>query len=230
MNTRLKVTGVYDQQTMDLLTKEGVTSFGFDFRVRSFNFLQQYSFLELIEKNFQTNFNYDLIYQDEKDFVIAKMIADLDEQLKKSGHSLKALNNFTLHFTDAKGRDFYDSFKMPYIWEFHPMEDLEKMAQSEYLKGIVLPYNLLEDYQAQGSFHQFVADFLRKLSGGGVRNKISLGLKCEWKSDFFPSLNEFLVFEYLQLPVDSTIEQSYRHISPELVKSSVGEVRKTFTL
>ncbi|TNE98703.1 MAG: hypothetical protein EP326_09415, partial [Deltaproteobacteria bacterium] len=68
---------------MDLLTKEGVSSFGFDFRVRSFNFLQQYSFLELIEKNFQTNHQYDLIFQDEKDFVIAKMIADLDEQLKK---------------------------------------------------------------------------------------------------------------------------------------------------
>ena len=230
MNTRLKITGVYDQKTMDLLTKEGVISFGFDFRVRSFNFLQQYSFLELIEKNFQTNNQYDLIFQDEKDFVIAKMIADLDEQLKKGGHNLKDLNNFTLHFTDAKGVEFYDSFKMPYIWEYHPLEDLQKMAQSEYLKGISLPYDLLEDYQALGKFHQFVAEFLKSLSRGGARKNISLGLKCNWKSDFFPSLNEFLVFEYLQLPVDSTIEESYRHISPDLVKSSVVEMRKTFTL
>jgi len=230
MNTNLKVTGLYDQKSIELLSKEGITSFGFDFRVRSFNFLQQYSFLELIEKNFQTNHKYDLIYQDEKDFIIAKMIADLDEQLKNSGHILKELDNFTLHFTDTKGREFYDSFKMPYIWEYHPMEDLDKIAKSEYLKGIVLPYTLLEEYHVRGEFHQFVAEFLKKLSAGGTRKKISLGLKCEWKTDFFPSLNEFLVFEHLQLPVDSTLEESYRHISSDLVKSSIGEVRKSITV
>lgn len=229
MNARLKITGVYDQKSIDLLEKEGVTSFGFDFRVRSFNFLQQYSFLDLIENNFQTNFQYDLIYQDEKDFIISKMIDDLDQLLNKSGHNLRQMENFRLHFTDAKGKEFYDSFKMPYIWEYHPMEDLDKMAKSEYLKGIVLPYDLLSDYHLKGEFHQFVANFLKKLAAGGQRKNISLGLKCDWKTDFFPSLSEFLAFEFLQLPIDSTIEESYRHISPDLVKSSVGEMRKSLT-
>ena len=230
MNARIKITGVYDQNSIDLLIKEGVTFFGFDFRVRSFNFLQQYCFLELIEKNFQTNFQYDLIYQDEKDFIIAKMIDDLDQILKKSGHHLREMDNFRLHFTDAKGKDFYDSFKMPYIWEYHPMEDLDKMAKSEYLKGIILPYDLLSDYHARGEFHQFVAKFLKTLGAGGSRKNISLGLKCEWNTDFFPSLSEFLAFEFLQLPIDSSIEQSYRHISADLLKMSVGEMRKSLTL
>ncbi|MCO4795063.1 MAG: hypothetical protein KC493_15205 [Bacteriovoracaceae bacterium] len=229
MKTRLKVTGIYDQTSFSLLQEEGINLFGFDFRVRSFNFLQQHNFLELLKANYQTNFHFDLIFQDEKDFVIQKMVDDLSETLSKMGKTKDHMDHFSLHFTDAKGKEFYDSFKTPYVWEYHPMEDLNKLATSEYLKGIILPYELLSEYNTSGEFHQFVAKFLKSLSNNGSRKGISLGLKMDWKSDLFPSLNEFLVFDYWQIDINSNIETSYRQISKDQLKLSVGEVRKGLT-
>lgn len=230
MKARLKVTGIYDQTSLNLLQEEGIKLFGFDFRARSFNFLQQYAFFELLNTSYQSNFKFDLIFQNEKDFIIQKMVDDLKEKLLELGRTKESLSHFNLHFTDVKGVEFYDSFKTPFIWEFHPMEDLVKLAHSSYLKGIVLPYDYLLDLHQKGEFHTFVADFLKKLSKAGIRKGISLGLKLNWSADPFPSLTQFLVFDYWQVSINSTLETSYRKISPDLVKSSLGEVRKSIPL
>ena len=77
---KLRIEGVYDIRTVQYLKGQGIEDFSFDFRPKSFNFLQQYRFFEIIERCFHKNLRFFLKYQNEKDFIVQKMLNDIKEK------------------------------------------------------------------------------------------------------------------------------------------------------
>ena len=98
---RYVIEGIYDQRTFNSLKEVGISSFSFDFRPTSFNFYQQYRFLDLIDKCFDSSHQYFLHFAGEADFVIQKMVDDLDAQLGD-----KEKSNIFLEFSDRCSSKF----------------------------------------------------------------------------------------------------------------------------
>ena len=77
----LRIDGIYDFRTVHFLEQKMVQNYSLDFRTRSFNFLQQHKFFELLGKDIKKDNRYFLHYAYEKDFIISKMIDDLRYEL-----------------------------------------------------------------------------------------------------------------------------------------------------
>ncbi|MBF0367332.1 MAG: hypothetical protein HQK50_17285, partial [Oligoflexia bacterium] len=113
-----------------------------DFRPKSFNFLQQYRFLEIMDSALYLGQTYFLHYENEKDFVVAKMLNDF-ASLAKGSVNLK--DQLLLEFSDVREVEYYESFGMPFFWHYQLCRGREEILRSPKLKGVVFSDTFLED-------------------------------------------------------------------------------------
>ena len=70
MDKAIRIDGIYDNETLKTARSLGVGLFNFDFRPKSFNFLQQHSFLDMLKEGVFSSENLFMHFANEKDFVI----------------------------------------------------------------------------------------------------------------------------------------------------------------
>ncbi|MBT7610478.1 MAG: hypothetical protein HN576_12030 [Bacteriovoracaceae bacterium] len=230
MGETLKISGIYNSEILNRTSLEGVNHFAFDFRVRSPNFLPEYSFKEIIEKNFNHQAKYYLHYQDEKDFMINRLIDELKKSLHSIGRGQEYLKNFILQFSDAREVSFYENCALNFIWEYHPLGDIERIVQCKNNCGILIPYDYIQNAANDGSLQNMAIKILRarQLKGKSGKDKepFQVTLQLDWSSDVLPSLSEFLSFDIIDLPINSNIESSYRNVDYTNMINSLADIKK----
>ncbi|MBK26323.1 MAG: hypothetical protein CME70_20150 [Halobacteriovorax sp.] len=209
MKTRLRLEGIYCPETITHLEERRIQDLGFDFRPKSLNFLQHYKFLEILESNYCANKNYWLHFDNEHPDLIKKLIVDSKEVLAKHGATAECLS---LEFSDSKDAAYYDQFDSKFAWNFTDMEALKKVIQAKNLSVLILPFTEIEHLQNTSKFHEFVASFHKTTFESLHKNKIKLALKADWDSNLFPSLFEFIKFDFCSVPVNKKVEKSFRQI------------------
>ncbi len=216
---RYTIDGVYDQRTFNLLKTLKIDSFSFDFRPTSFNFFQQYRFLDLVEKCFDSKDRYFLHFCGEADFVIQKMVDDLREKV-----SDEELQCFMLEFSDRCSPKFYDQFEFPYILHYSPELKPENFSNSKFLNGIVLHFSHLEEMHREGRLFSFIQSFFQLVK----TIDIELILKADWDADIFPSLVELLDFDSVALPVNDKVEVCYRNVDLNKLSNLLTVMKSNF--
>lgn len=200
--------GLYDIRTMMFLKGQGLFNFSFDFRAKSFNFLQQYRFLEILEKSYNKNCIYFLQYQNERDFVIQKMLDDL--KLNWSGRC-NLHEQFFLEFSDNQELNFYQQFDFPFYWHFQDRKDINELIKSNNLKGLVFNSKFFEEYINKGSWYGFLQSLFT------IVPNIKMILSTDF--DFILSLAkrsiniELMGIDLLSFAIDSNVEVCYRNVN-----------------
>ena len=198
-----KITGIYDEETLVTPKKLGIRHFGFDFRPTSFNFIQQHLFNCLAEDQVGDDDQVYLHFSNEKYFVIDKIY---NEAPLKKGPGGQVL----LEFSDGLGVDFYRQFENPFIWHYLPDHDIDALLSHPLMKGLVLDISFLKGLLERRQLESFALEFSelsRKLRPQGI----DLYLNCKWDSNIFPSFLEYFSFSFITLPIDPSVERSYRH-------------------
>ena len=196
---------------MGLLKAAGIEHFGFDFRPRSFNFIQTYRLVEIIREHFSLRHTYDLHFCGEKDFVISKIVADMDHQLvDQSGRNI--WDHARLEFSDTEEIAFYDQFNAPFILHYHQGLQWEKISKAKNIMGLVIPYPYLLELHEKNEFTQFIMRFNQEKQRHMPHGDMYLTL--DWGANIFPTLFEFLDVGVFDLPVNWKLESGYRKIDP----------------
>jgi hypothetical protein len=230
MGETLKIAGIYNLESLQRFSEEDVSLFSFDFRPRSPNFLQEYNFKSIIESEFNHQAKYYLQYQDEKDFMINKMIDEIKKSLSSIGRKSEFFSNFYLQFSDVQTIEFYKSFPLNFIWEYHPLGDIEKVVQCPNNCGIVIPYDYIKNAALDGSLQEMTIKILRarqiKVAANNNKEPFQLTLQLNWDTDILPSLSEFLSFDCIELPINSLVEVSYRNVDFSKISNSISDIKK----
>lgn len=209
MKTRLRLEGIYSPETISHVEEKKIKDLGFDFRPRSMNFLQHYKFLEILENSFETDRTYWLHFDNEHPGLIKKLVQDSVDVLNKKGATSDPL---LLEFSDNQNYKYYDQFKQGFAWNYVDMESLKEVIKSEHLKVLIFPFSEIEHLQNTNKFQEFVSTFHKTTFETFHNNKIKLALKLDWDSDIFPSLFEYINFDFCSLPVNQKVESSFRNI------------------
>ena len=171
--------------------------------------------MELIENAGSPTDRYFLQFENEQDYIIKKFIDDLKEFTSRNPNYGFAIGpqeyNFCLEFSDLREVGFYEQFKIPFYWHFHPNIDLRSMLDSPYCKGVVLSYSYLNRLHEAGEFFNFVTEFLKHTDQKIKNAEIDVVLTQDWDSDLFPSLLDFLPVSLFSLPINYKVETSYRN-------------------
>lgn len=139
MNNRVNVAGIYNLEILKSSVAAGVSDFSFDLRPTSFNFIQEYVLLELLEYISLKDKRIYLHFEGEADFVIKKIIKDIKQVMAGRGQ-------LELIFSDFNSADYYEQFHTPYHLIVKEGGVEPKVNESSLLAGLIFPLDTVESF------------------------------------------------------------------------------------
>ena len=211
-----RILGIYNEKTFQLSENLGVHQMGFDFRPKSFNFFQGHCLIELLNRKNRPHYKYFLHYAHERDFVIHKMLADIDEYTDVPRDQL------TLVFSDNQGLDFYEQFNLPFAWHFESLKSLKGPLESPLFTEISLSYSEIEFLHGQGHAILLLNEIKQLCS---VHSHLTLSLRLPWELDMAASIFDFFHFDHYLLSISSQVEKSYRLVDSDKFTRHVHQIQ-----
>lgn len=213
MDSRLRVEGIYDKRTIQRLKQSGLVDLCFDFRVRSFNFLQKHIFEELLDEVSHDD-NIYLLFENEADFVIKSIVEVAQKKCKKE--------NIFLEFSDDQDSSFYESFGLSYIWHYQSSsKNITNISSSSLLKGISLSFNELLETHNKAMLHNLSINFHALFSKLLLGQEGILILSLDWDSNLFSSIIEYFDFDIVSMAINNKVEVCYRNVDLSKVQDHV---------
>ena len=208
MAYQVRLEGVYDKKTALFLKKQGINEYTFDFRPRSFNYIQKHRFEEIMSQLYFSANGYYLHFCNENPSVIERIINDFKNILQRP---LSMDGNVFLEFSDNQSAAWYDHFGLPFYWHYNTCENIEGILCAQNLQGIILDF----EYCAQQYREQFFISFYKHIQSSRLKDELKLILSIDWNSNIPPVIEEYLDFDLISLPINAKIESSYRQVNYE---------------
>lgn len=212
MMKSLRISGVYDQETLKLLCSQNIYDIGFDQRPTSFNFVQGHVVEECLQSEYKTNAYFH--FANEKEFIINSFL----ERMRKYCSSEK--KNY-LEFSDEMPLEYYESFKTPFVWHFKKTSDYQKILKSKWLSALSLDNDFLNELERTNELFSFLNELFKSIKENNKKIELSLN----WNSDISNSLLDFYHFDSIHFEINPLIETTYRHIDIGLLSSSITHTK-----
>lgn len=226
MSKDFKLNGIYDNKTMLLARSMRIYDLSFDFRPKSFNFIQCYKLSEIIE-SFDSGANrYYLHFSNEADFAIEKILKDTKEALNKKFGAGGIYPRLFLEFSDDIGPKFYDQFNTPYLWHYTPDSNIRDIIDSRNIAGIVISYSTLDQMNNDGTLFRFLSNFMQSYYQSISQRAIKLILHIDWDSEVSETILDYFDFDIISLSINNKVEEGYRQISSQKVTDYFRPIAK----
>ncbi|MBF0207948.1 MAG: hypothetical protein HQK53_13800 [Oligoflexia bacterium] len=231
---KIRIEGIYDTRTMQFLKRSGVEHYSFDMRPRSFNFLQQHRFFEIVERHFAADYYFYLRYEGEKDFVIKKMLDDIAEK------GILSRESFLLEFSDNQQAEYYESLGHPFLWHYQEGDEakLHELLPLVNFRGLVFSQRFFQEAHRLGRWYSLLNQLLSGMGVGplgrdSARPTVVLTSDWNFSHNFYRLLNspyfsdhvdqhdkhdkhdqhgQALGVDIFSLPIDSSVEVCYRNV------------------
>ena len=214
------VHNIYNQETLSFLKTKGIHHFGFNFQTKSPWFTQQYVIFELIEKNAHSKSFFYLNFSGEKDFMISKILSDLEA---KNYFGIKK-EQFILIFDDKRDHDFFDQFGYQYHLYLDPMRNLEKIKTSELCTGLILDFNYLVELNQKHVLEHFCATMHKHFKD----THHQLIFNVDWDSDIFSSIFEYFQFNSTSTCINGHVESGFRQVDSSKLEEGMRFIQNLF--
>jgi hypothetical protein len=206
--------GVYDLRTLKFLKNEGFKSFGFEFNPRSFNFIQEYKFLELYKNvldEFDTVF---LHFISSDDLMISKLILDM-KIIRPMENVFFVFDNITLQIADYE----------IYFIAIYNHNLTRSLLDSNYFKGLILDHSIIEDTYNQAVLQNFCSNLMLRFPII-FNDDFKLILNLQWTDNIISSMFDFLEINAIQFNLNSDVEICYRNVDFTKLKSEFSLKKK----
>jgi len=213
----IRVHGIYDLATIEVLKEQKVSHWAFDFRPRSLNFIQAYKLEEILYKEGMHADSVTLHFSNEKDFVVKKVITDL----MKAYPQIKG--RLFLEFSDTQSVFYYESFGLPFYTHYMSDRLSQDFLSSPFLKGLILGSDLLDEILANELERNFLMN-LFSYNPKMLARPIDFVLNTTQNTVFYRSFFEFLDFKVVSLVLGPELEINYRHINFDLLRHKLSNL------
>lgn len=212
MNSPLILSGLYDQKLFKSLLGLQDLGLGFDFRPKSFNFLQQHIFNEMLPELVASQRPVMMKFFNEKQFLITKFMVDIE---KKVGFLPK---NFFLEIQGDVdfGLESYN-LPLPIVYHLSLREPYIPQHFQDHLRMIVID-DLAELLNDEAFIWKQYKNLLKLYPWVSV---IDLGLKIDWSTDLSFAWLQTLNIKFLLLEINHHVEDGYRQVNSSKLNSGL---------
>ena len=218
MESKFRIEGIYDQRTLKNLKEIGVKDFTFDFCPKSFNFIQEYVFLEKIISSLTESDRIFLKFNRSNDLMVEKLISDL----QKNNYGM---NNIIFEFNEWAPEMQPINFQYNYILHFSTDSDLHQKITNNF-KGFIFNLDFFEYLFSNNLLSTFANNFYTKF-GKLILDSHLLILKCDWNQNRINSVFDLFEFDLLSFPINSKIEVCYRNVDLNKLKYEMKLIAKS---
>lgn len=201
----LRVSGIYDQQTIQFLKGLGIQKFTFDMRPISFNFVQSFKVIDMINQTYQYGDEYAFKFDLDKDFVISNIIERIETG------ALNSTNNLAIEFCSSRTMKECDLYERPFIWHYdkHNSDDY---LQNSLLKTVVFKQEVIQQLELSQKLYPFMDNFFKRCP-----TNINVEVEMDWTSPILSTLIDFFPINGLNYAINQRVEKSFRHVDLQLV-------------
>ena len=217
MRSKFRIEGIYDQRTLKHLKAEGLKDFCFDFSPKSFNFIQEYVFLEQLIKLLDPTDRIFLHFSRSNDPMISKLMTDL----QKAGQNIE---NIYFEFDEWASESLPNNFPFNYLLQFSKDNDPLKLIGPNF-KGFNFNFDFFEELHRKNLLNTFVSNFYTRFHNVLTEESIML-LKSDWDHNLLTTLFDLFEFDLLSFPINSKIEVCYRNVDLKKLSSEMTILSK----
>ncbi|MFG1590945.1 hypothetical protein [Halobacteriovorax sp. CON-3] len=220
---RFVLEGIYDKRGFKFANEMAKGAYGFDFRPRSFNFIQGYVVEELLRESLlKLEDIVELHFENDSPIVIDSVI----EQVSKIHPNIRVnYGQSGLHTKEElerAGRPF------SIIFDITDSQVYEKI-QSHLCQSVVFSYEDIHRMSDQGQLNAFIVNFYTKVMAT-KNEKFELGVKLNWNSNLSIGIIEQLDPDYLKYEISSQVERCYRNIDVPKLSEYFGATIKALAI
>lgn len=217
MESKIRVEGIYDQRTLKHLKLSGVKDFYFDFSPKSFNFIQEHIFLDLLLKLIDSTDRIFLHFNRSNDPMIKKLANDIQNLGFSFENIIFEIDEWSI---DLLPKDF------PYLYVLNYSHDVEllKTINSNF-SGFYFDFNSLEDLHRKNLINNYANNFHTRFHSF-LNEKKMLILRIDWQSNLLISALDLFDFNLISLPINSNIEVCYRNVDLKKITTEMEILKK----
>lgn len=216
MAQNFKIEGIYDQRTLKLLKQKGLRDFGFNFSPRSFNFIQEYVFINELVPLLGPLDRIHLHFDRSNDPMIKKVLEDL----KKSGVQKENIYLDCDEWTEAPS-----GLEVNYYLNYTPDLDIA-LCKDAGFSGMIFDFTYFEDLHRRNILNNFISNFYTHFSKVLGEDK-KIILRVDWNNNIFPSLFDYFEFDLMSFSINSKIEICYRNVDLTKLTTEMDLIKKT---
>lgn len=215
MSQKFKIEGIYDQRTLKLLKAKNLRDFGFNFSPKSFNFIQEYVFLNELIPLLDPKDKIYLHFSRSNDPMILKVLTDLF----KVGIQKENIFIDCDEWSDDPGK-----LEINYYLNYTTDMNLEHCKNSLF-SGMIFNFSFFEDLHRRGILNNFIANFYTHYKKHLTDDK-KIIVRIEWSDNVFPSLFDYLDIDLMSFSINSQIEVCYRNVDLKKLSSEMELIEK----
>lgn len=209
--SNFKIGGIYDKRTFLALKEIGINHFEFDFRPRSFNFIQKYVLEEILKSSTLGHEKIFLHFSNEADFVV-KDIISLFDSFAITPH---------LVFSDDQEPSYYSQFDLPFFWHYRAEKKIKDIMKDELNKGIIFDLEFLDELYQKQTITSFTSNFL---SIPGAFEK-EIAIKMDWGKVLPKLIDELFSPSIIEMGINTNVEICYRNVDARKVINSINFIK-----
>lgn len=215
---RIKYQGIFDLKTLKLLKDLGISDFVFDRVPTSFQFIQFEKLLELTKDLSALDHCY-LLFKNESEFSVGEFSKKFEENVD---------NEVVLQFDQEYDPVSFSKSGYSFFWHYNEGPMSSKITTHDKLKGIVIPFSICEAWHEKEilSEHAKNLAMLKKENSSKTSSPFQIGLSVSYTDNIFPSLFEYIHFDFVQVKIDDKVESGFQTIDQELLEDSFYWIRK----
>jgi hypothetical protein len=217
---KFKFDGIYDSRTLVELKTQGVDHFCFDFNPKSFCFIQERVFLDLLKNHISDFDKVFLHFSSNKDFMVIKIH---EEILKIRGNLKNIYFEFDEYFLESNLPN-----NLNFLLLYQPSIFLHT-KKLDGLAGFIFPYNLLEEVNKNTNIVQFYGNFFNHFKNYDLDSKLIV-LRLNWDDKINSKCVEIFDFNLVSFPINSEIEICYRNIDLAKLKNKFQLKKNIFKI
>ena len=203
--------GICNASTILQTQHSDLSQLGFDLRPRSFNFTQGQNIKVMLEQT-STDQDISLLFEDEKDFVVKEVSEDIST-------SLKIGQKLFLEFTGKTPLAELEKLQKDYIWHYHDQERIRNIADTKFLKKIVIRHNDLEYLNSRGELYGFFHLF------SDYFDKVIIEIQVDWNTEIIYSMFEHFNLPIISVEITNLIETSYQNPNCDLINTFIKTIK-----
>ncbi len=216
---KLVLDGIYDKRSFQFANTHAKGIYGFDFRPRSFNFVQAYVVEELLADSlFNENDIIELHFENDSEIIVNSIVSQVANH-----HSNIRLNFGT---SSIHQKSYLESFGKAFsvIFDAKDSNAYHKVL-SPLCQSVVFDYEFLHDLSATGQLDRFIINFYSKVMKA-KNDKFEIGIRLNWDSNLSSSVIESIGPNYIKFEISPQVERCYRNIDVPKLSEYIGHTRK----
>ena len=208
---KYQIQGIYDSRTLEACSRLNIQNVIFDFRPRSFNFLQKHLFESILKESSFLPKKIGLLFDNEKIFIIKDILEVAQRFYKIDDIELILFGEF-----DIKE---ISSLRLNFFANYNP--DKKLSFETHLFCGWYFDSNFLNDLYNKNLLSNWINNFYQLYS---PNNWPKFRVIKDWDSDFFESIQEILDIEMFSFPINNKIEVCYRNVNIKKLEQSLSRL------